>query len=258
MKTLEESIMEAMDCSDPGILPFLPYILQDFWTIGTNPEVIVHLIAKHGKGKSSTKVLDLGCGKGAASIKIAEAFRCHCHGIDGMADFITSAASRAGACNVGDCCRFEHGDIRKMLKDLGLYDVIVLGAVGRVLGSWYETLTLLSSNLGDEGLILIDDGYVEDECNLEHPHVYKKSEVLKQIDAANMMMIDQVFVDDTSAADYQMEYERLSRRCNELSEKHPERAALFQRYKAEQKKEYALMQSDIICSTMVIKHKSEI
>jgi len=38
MKTLEESIATAMDAQDTAIVPFLPYILQDFWEIGTPAE----------------------------------------------------------------------------------------------------------------------------------------------------------------------------------------------------------------------------
>ncbi len=71
MKSLEESIMEAMDCNEFDILPFLPCILQDFQAIGTDPEVFVDLIFRQGKGDASLTVLDLGCGKGAVSIKIA-------------------------------------------------------------------------------------------------------------------------------------------------------------------------------------------
>jgi hypothetical protein len=44
MKTLEESIATSLDCSEEPLLPYLPYILQDFWEIGASPEVIIDLI----------------------------------------------------------------------------------------------------------------------------------------------------------------------------------------------------------------------
>jgi len=40
MKTVEESILVSMDCSDRQILSYLPYILQDFWEIGTDPKTV--------------------------------------------------------------------------------------------------------------------------------------------------------------------------------------------------------------------------
>lgn len=71
MKTLEESVVTAMDGSDSELFSYLPYILQDIWEIGTSPEVIIDLVQKHTKKYSNLKVLDLGCGKGAVLIKLA-------------------------------------------------------------------------------------------------------------------------------------------------------------------------------------------
>lgn len=49
MKSLEESVATSLDCSGNSLLPYLPYILQDFWEIGASPEVIIDLIRKHKK-----------------------------------------------------------------------------------------------------------------------------------------------------------------------------------------------------------------
>ena len=65
MKSLEESVVIAMDGSDPELFPFLPYIMQDLWEIGSDPETIIRLIRKHADKPAGMKVLDLGCGKGA-------------------------------------------------------------------------------------------------------------------------------------------------------------------------------------------------
>ncbi|MBU4494246.1 MAG: class I SAM-dependent methyltransferase, partial [Acidobacteria bacterium] len=62
-KTIEESVVTAMDGADSNLFPYLPYILQDLWEIGSSPEVIIELIRKHTNDYSSLKILDLGCGK---------------------------------------------------------------------------------------------------------------------------------------------------------------------------------------------------
>ncbi|MBU4451076.1 MAG: methyltransferase domain-containing protein, partial [Actinobacteria bacterium] len=91
MKTLEESVVTAMDGSDSGLFPFSPYILQDLWEIGASPEVIIELVRKHTNNYYSLSILDLGCGKGAVSIKLAKEFNCTCLGIDAIKEFINEA-----------------------------------------------------------------------------------------------------------------------------------------------------------------------
>jgi SAM-dependent methyltransferase len=88
MRTLEETIAAAMDVSDMELLPFLPYILQDFWEIGADPGTIVALIRKHGNNRERLRVLDLGCGKGAVSVRIAAELGHACYGIDAILKII--------------------------------------------------------------------------------------------------------------------------------------------------------------------------
>ncbi len=47
MKTVEESVVTAMDGSDKELYPFLPYILQDAWELGADPDTIIGLVRKH-------------------------------------------------------------------------------------------------------------------------------------------------------------------------------------------------------------------
>ncbi len=81
---LAESIARAMDGSDRRIVPFLPYILQDAWEIGTDPEIVSDLVRRHTRDHSRLRVADLGCGKGAVSVRLAGTLGCRCLGIDGL------------------------------------------------------------------------------------------------------------------------------------------------------------------------------
>ena len=255
MKTTEESVLTAMDCSDKELLTFLPYILQDFWEIGSDPEVMISLIKKHITKDKRPKVLDLGCGKGAVSVNIAKQLACECYGIDAIPEFITFAASKADEYGVSDLCRFEVGDIRESVKTIGKYDVIILGAIGQVFGNYYVTLTTLNKNLNEGGVFLIDDGYIENQSDFKHDQVLSKGEMLKQFSAAGMQLIDEVLAnnDDTIAENYDTEYGNLSKRCQELIEKHPDKAELFANFSNNQKIEYDNFKTKITCSTMVVK-----
>lgn len=67
MKTIEQSVLTAMDCTDRVILPCLPYILQDFLEISSDPDVIANLIQNCLSDINFLKILNLGYIKGAVS-----------------------------------------------------------------------------------------------------------------------------------------------------------------------------------------------
>lgn len=260
MKTLEECVSNALDCNDSRLLPFLPYILQDFWGMGSNPEVMIDMARKHHADTPALTVLDLGCGKGVVSVQMAKELGCQCHGIDAIAEFIAVAEQKAAEYGVANLCRFEVGDIRERVSSLGKYDVIILGSIGQVFGNYRETLTLLDQNLNDGGIILIDDGYVDDGSSYKHEQISGKSELLKQIAEAGMQLADEVIgSDDVSLPEtYDAEYHNLLKRCRDLAALHPDMADLFIGYANHQKSEYDILKTDIICSTLVVKKGGKI
>ena len=231
MKSVEESVVIAMDGSDKELFPFLPYILQDIWEIGSDPEAIIKLVGKQFNRHDNLKVLDLGCGKGAVSIKVAHQFRCKCYGIDAIPEFISYAQKKAIEYNVENNCKFEIGDIREIITDLKVFDIIILGAIGPVFGNYYSTLSTLSKHLSYSGIILIDDGYIEDNSDYTHPLMLKKQELLHQINEAGMKLIEDDIIqsDRIKDSDDQI-FDNLKKRCMELIEKHPDKKGLFENY----------------------------
>lgn len=252
--SLEESVVRAMDGEDKELFPFLPYILQDTWEIGADPETIINLIQKHKDNFPNLKVLDLGCGKGSVSVLIVDKLKCTCLGIDAVPEFIAEANKKAKQYSVDQFCKFEIGDIRIKIATLTGYDVIVLGAIGPVLGDYFSTLTALSKNLNPDGIIIIDDGYIENSSDFTHPLILKQNEVHRQIHAAGMKLLDEVIIpkDKIKDAD-EFIFDNLKKRCLELIEKHPSKQNLFQAYIGKQEEENDVLENKIICSTMVIK-----
>jgi 2-polyprenyl-3-methyl-5-hydroxy-6-metoxy-1,4-benzoquinol methylase len=156
--SVETSVVLALDGTDSGLFPYLPYILQDLWELGASPEVVLDLVRRHSINQSNLKVLDLGCGKGAVLINLAKEINCQCHGIDAVKEFIDEAKNKAKEFNVEEYCSFERDDIRVRIRDLRGYDIVILGAIGPVLGDYYSTLTKVSKCIEEAGLIIIDDG----------------------------------------------------------------------------------------------------
>ena len=258
MKTIEETIAAAMDITEKELLPFLPYILQDFWEIGADPDTIISLIEKHFNSFKTLNVLDLGCGKGPVSVKIAKKLGCKCYGIDAIPDFIDYAILKAKEYNVSGLCKFEVGDIRDKVKSLKDFDIIVLGAIGQVFGDYFVTLSTLVNCLGENGIIIIDDGYIEDESSFSHPQMVSRQKLQDHINRAEMVIIDEVIAreDDKVIDNYDIEYNYLVKRCQELIVKHPEKADLFSNYINIQKEEYDNLKFRVIGATMVLKRKS--
>ena len=254
MKTLEESIAIAMDMQDAAIVPFLPYILQDFWELGTSSEVVVNLVRKHCGSTPLTnlQVLDLGCGKGAVSVKLAATLNCNCLGIDGMAEFIETAKEKAQAYNVEALCRFEVGDIREKIKTLGKFDVIVLGGIGQVFGDYYTTFTTLTQHLAPNGIIIIDDAYIDDSSSFRHPAILPRRDIMEQTERAGMELIDKQTDWETA---YSEEFENLKRRCNELIAKYPEKHILFENYIQTEADEYDVLENEVVALVMVFRRK---
>lgn len=256
MKSLEESVVTAMDGSDTAIFPYLSYILQDFWKIGSSPSDMISLIEKHSTDYPKLKVLDLGCGKGAVSVKIAEKFRSECWGIDGIADFIEYANKKAVEYTVDALCHFEQADIREKINELPVFDVVILGAVGQVFGNYYDTLKTVRKCLKQGGLILIDDAYIEDLSSFTHPVIIKRSEQLAQIERAGMELVDELIAGGEKTETFEQEFDYVEQRCNELIEKYPEKKSLFEGYIQAQNEEYEVLDTEVVCLTMAIKEKS--
>ena len=252
MKTLQESIAAAMSSQDTAIVPFLPYILQDFWEIGTPSGIVINFVKKHCKNYSNLNVLDLGCGKGAASVKLAAALKCRCCAIDAIPEFIETAKEKAREYGVDALCKFEAGDIREKINALGSFDVIILGGIGQVFGNYRQTLTILSRHLTAEGIIINNDAYIEDSSAFQYPEILRRGELLNQTRQAGMELIDEC---GEAPESYAEEFANLQKRCEELTEKYPDKTALFKNYMQAQADEYYALENEITGSIMVFKRR---
>jgi cyclopropane fatty-acyl-phospholipid synthase-like methyltransferase len=256
-KILEESIITAMELTDKALVKHLPYIFQDWWELGSISEEVIKIIKKYKTNYSSINVLDLGSGKGAVSIKIASELKCKCFGIDGIDDFVNFSNDKSKEYSVDNICTFETNDIRTRIKTLEKYDIILLMAIGPVLGNYYETLTKLSSHLNNDGLIIINDGYIENGCNKDYPNLLKENELLKQVNNAGMEIIEKITINEFSNIDkkYENENKNIQKRCKELIEKYPDDKEALLGYIERQKREYEILTNEIIPAIFVIKKK---
>lgn len=254
MKTIEESVVMAMDGDDKELFPYLPYILQDLWEIGSDPDTIIRLVRNHFEEYVDLKVLDLGCGKGAVSVKLSQRLGCTCYGIDAIPEFVEFARQKATELNTNHLCAFETGDIRAKVNDLSGYDVVILGAIGPVFGDYFSTLSTLSKCITENGIFIIDDGYIDDDSDFTHPLMFKISNILQQIEKAGMELVENDIMDSDDIKDSDdYIFNKLKERCYELIDKYPDRQNLFLNYIKKQEIENDVLENRIIGTTMVIK-----
>jgi cyclopropane fatty-acyl-phospholipid synthase-like methyltransferase len=252
--SLIESAVHSLDGRDTALYPYLPYLLQDFWEIGSSPEIMSGLIRKHRLSRRIKTALDLGCGKGAISIHLAKTFGWQVHGIDAMPAFIDEAGEKAVEFGVEDLCRFELGDIREKIHSLPQYDLIVLGSIGPVLGNISETLQRIKSHIAPGGYCLPDDGYAlnqEAADRLGYPTRDRAHQAIR--DNGYTIVDENVFSrKDIIESDEKM-LRQIEARAAELIAKHPDKRALFEGYIQAQREEGAILEDDLVCVTWLLK-----
>lgn len=253
MKSLNESILESLDGSQIELLTYLPFLLQDLREIGANPSTMISLIKQYIK-QDKLSILDLGCGKGAVSIKIAQEMNCTILGIDAFNEFIKSAQDFAKELNVDNKCKFEVDDIRIRINELSGFDIAILGAIGPVLGDLKTTLMVTSKSLKSEGYVLLDDGYIDDKSKTNYDRCLRKTEFYSQIKEAGFEIIhEEIFSKDMLEDSDSYIYDSIKMRANELIKNLPDKRDLIEGYLKSQELENQMLENEIVTGTWLLK-----
>lgn len=232
MNDVKKSIVDTMDGIDGELCEFLPYIFQDVLVIGCCPELILDLFEskkiEYTNKSDKLKILDLGCGKGTVSVRIAEKYGHEIYGIDGLNGFIQDAINYSNSLGVRELCNFKVADIRTEVDLLRNYDVAILCAV-EVFRDMYNTLKRISPCVKSGGYIIIGSVYIEDHTDFTHPEIQLRSEVLSQLEESPVKIIDEILFDNIK--DVQDEnFKFMRKRIEELKREYPDKANIFDSY----------------------------
>jgi Predicted O-methyltransferase len=245
-----QKLAASLTAEQVDLIPYLPYLLQDLNALGTSPQVLISLINAFIPEPAKRKFLDLGCGKGAVSLAVAERFKASVTGIDIMPAFIESAAMEAEKRNLSKQCIFKTDDINNSVKLEVNYDCVILGAVGDILGEPEETLSKLSATVKDGGFIIIDDAYLREDGipvkYVKHDYLTKGQwqELFEQLGITVLAEcnFDDSEIDKQNRADVL----KIEIRAQELSDSFPDKRELFEGYVVSQHKE-----CDDLCDAVV-------
>ena len=230
------------------LLSHMPYLLQDLWALGSSVDKLLELITNLKLGNNNIHVLDLGCGKGAVSIQIAEKFGFNVLGVDAMKEFISSAREKSAAFNVADKCRFVEGDILEFTKRSRDFDLVILASLGGIFGSNEKTIEVLRSQVKSDGYILIDDGYFKEGKKFNrkgYEHYQSYNDTVMELTKYGDEIIDTISTQDESVEINNFYTKSLKSRLEELSDLHPELKNDFQDYYKKQIDECHFIENEI-------------
>ena len=254
-KETEEKLACSLTAETTELVPFLPYLLQDLWELGSNPRDMIRLIKTHMPLSEATKILDIACGKGAVSIKIAESLGVKVCGFDLLPDFIGYAKQKAKELNVDALCHFVSADANGIVNTEKDYDCVIFGAAGNVLGSPRETLKKLSRTVKPKGFILIDESYLPDGSSNEEVK-YKNYEYLtheqwmRLFEDSGLKLVEEA--QNVEGYDCDSENKTIAARAGELIAKHPEKRAIFEGYVQSQLNECIDLENNVLSVTWML------
>ena len=255
MENAKKDVAKSLDLNNLDLLEYIPYLLQDLFDMGTNPNSVLEVIKKHDIIKSPhAKILDLGCEKGAVSIAIAKELGFKIYGVDWMAAFIEEAKKYAFKFGVSDLCRFEVGDIKDIVKTEIGCDLIIFGAIGQIFGDYKQTLSSLSRCIKNGGYLIIDDGYIDDNSDYSDENYMKHCTLLKIINESGFILVEEKIennVQDTNKSYFEL----IKKRAEELKKRNPENALLFEDYVKSQENENYVLENKVKCAVFVLKKK---
>ena len=254
-KETEEKLARSLTAETTELLPFLPYLLQDFWEMGSSPRDMIRLIKNHISISKDTKILDLACGKGAVSINIAKILNINVYGFDLIPDFIAYANLKAKELNVDSLCHFKHGDVNEAVITEKDYDCVIFGAAGNILGSPQETLDKLLKTVRPQGYILIDETYLpngssNEEIKYKNYEYMTREQWLRLFKNSGLKLVEEML----SAEEYNFDSDNraITARADELAAKYPEKRAIFEGYVQSQLNECADLENNVVAVTWML------
>jgi cyclopropane fatty-acyl-phospholipid synthase-like methyltransferase len=235
-----------------ALLPYLPELLADLDELGSAAEAIASVLDDLNLTKSTT-VVDLGCGKGAAAVEVAENLNLKVIGIDLFEPFIESCKDLAERRGVSELCHFIHGDILKLAGKIGPCDVAIFAALGDVLGSLDRTVSVIRQYAKPGGYMVIGDGFIKDGGSSDFPGFKQYAEhadMIARLTACGDTLISEVI--DADVCD-KGEAEMIAARAKAIAARRPEIAAEVLNYAEMQAAEYDFIDEHFIGAIWVLK-----
>jgi SAM-dependent methyltransferase len=247
-----EMIAYALEV-DVQLLPLVPQLLADLNELGSDAELIVEVLADLGL-PSSTRVIDLGCGKGTVAIEIAAKLGFRVDGVDLFEPFIAIARERAAVAGVADLCSFQCADILKVVDAVEPADIAIFAALGDVLGPLDETIGVIRRFVRPGGYIIINDDYAKKGESAFASFEYRSSreETLRLLQSCGDVLKREALEPPSNLASGIYESTLIRRRAELLAEQHAELKEALLAFAEDQAREYEYIANNLIPAVWVL------
>ena len=258
-KDLEQVLAESMEAGK-AILPYLPELLVDLWALGSSPDLVVEMLRPLKLPRITTRVLDLGCGKGAVAITLAKEFGYTALGIDANTTFLKEAEDKAEEYQVGDRCKFQFGDIREAVRNVVDFDIVIYASLGGILGSFDGITKKLRGTVKSGGYILVDDGFLKGSRRVKRPgygHYVPYDQTIAQLTRHGDRLIQERILPDEYSNSINYGYlDAIKHRGQELISRQPHLEKFITEYIDNQEIECKFLDRHIIGSIWLLQKKS--
>jgi SAM-dependent methyltransferase len=232
----------------PALVPLLPELLADIWSLGSWPGEIARLLGESRGLARRARAMDLGCGKGAVSVPLARELGFRVLGIDLFAPFLEEARARAEEAGVAGLCRFEIGDLRQTVRRLREFDVALLAGVGAgVFGGYSGCVGEMRRAVRGGGFLVVDDGFLDDATGARPPgyeYYRTREETLVELTSFGDELVGERLVPRRELDRCNRRNTRLIRaRAGELAMQHPEVADELAIYVRSEEEECEFLES---------------
>ncbi|MEN8194738.1 MAG: class I SAM-dependent methyltransferase, partial [Bacteroidota bacterium] len=224
------------------------YLLQDLWALGSSVDQIIDAVDTFNLHTPSVKILDLGCGKGALSVRLASKYRLKVVGIDAIPEFLDYAIEKAVEYNVSHLCEFIEDDILEFTSVEHDFDIVILASLGGIFGSLKDTIERLRSQVNQNGYVIIDDGFLKNKDILNrkgYSHYCNYKNSIKELMSFNDILIEEINTNEVSKEINHEYLEVIEKRSKELIDKHPELEKDLNEYIQLQKEECEIIETEI-------------
>jgi SAM-dependent methyltransferase len=240
---------------DIRLLPLLPELVADLQGLGSRPDEIAEVL-RAAAVPDGASVLDLGCGKGALSVTLAERLGARVLGVDAFPPFLEAARALASARGVADRCTFREADVVEVLRGQAAHDAVLLVSVGPLLGDHRRTLEGLRRQVRPGGLVLIADGFLAEgiEALSGYEGCSSRASTLFELAAFGDVLVREIVTPPAETRAENDHYTALIRaRAEGLRRAHPNLVPLLDAYVARQEHEVAEIERGFVCATWVLR-----